>query len=51
VRAALGLPAMPTSSPRGGPARPAATLATVAAAAPDTQQYYCTLGTLGAALG
>jgi hypothetical protein len=46
VRRALGLPAKPTSSPQGGGARPAATLAVVASADPRTQQYYCTLGTL-----
>jgi hypothetical protein len=45
VRAALGLPARPTTSPHGGRPRPPATHLAVAAAAPSG--VYCTLG-LGA---
>ena len=51
VRHALGLPYVPASHPRGTPARPAATVRTVVAADPQTQQYYCTLGTVRGALG
>ena len=49
VRAALGLPAMPTHSPSGGPPRPVPTRVPVAASL--NANFYCTINLAKAALG
>jgi hypothetical protein len=54
VRRALGLPAKTPVNPNGGPARPVpaagSAVAYLPAVRPDTIKYYCTLGTLRAAV-
>ncbi|HEY2429103.1 MAG TPA: hypothetical protein VGI06_09250 [Acidimicrobiales bacterium] len=46
VRAFLGLPALPSLHPAGGPARPASTVKETFTYRPQTAEYYCTLGAL-----